>query len=84
MKLLLLPLLFLDCLLNLLVGGHQINGTLSATAARMRAKKQPYSSWTADFIDALALKLFGQADHCNKQQWGEAKLGGAWQVWRAM
>jgi hypothetical protein len=83
MKYLLLPLLFLDCLLNLIVGSHKLNETLSATAARVRASSQPYWGWTANFIDLLALKLFGQTDHCNKQRQGESILGGAWQVWRA-
>lgn len=77
-----LPLLFLDCLANVLIGSHKFNETLSGTAARVRKNKQPYFWWTANVIDWLALKLFGTEDHCNKQMQDEAAYGGAWQAWK--
>jgi hypothetical protein len=72
---LLAPLVFLDCLLNMLVGGS-FSETLSARAHRLREEKHPMG-WTADAIDRL---FFWQDGHCKAQFEREARAGGAWKA----
>jgi hypothetical protein len=74
--LVLLPLLALDCLANMLLGGSWRN-TLSAEAWHARDHK--YWGWTHRVIDAL---FFWQAAHCMEQAAAEERHGGAWGVWR--
>lgn len=64
-------LLWLDCLVNAILGGL-IKETLSSRAHRMRVKGHRYWGWTADAIDAL---FFFQPDHCRKQYWREVADG---------
>lgn len=71
MSLLILPLLWLDCLANFLLGGS-IKETLSSRAHRMRVKQHPYWGWTADAIDTL---FFWQPDHCRAQWAREVRAG---------
>jgi hypothetical protein len=71
MSLLIIPLLWLDCLINFLLGGS-IKETLSSRAHRMRVKRHPYWGWTADAIDTL---FFLQPDHC-RAQWAREVLAG--------
>lgn len=79
MKYLLLPLLFIDCLINRLLQGS-FNETLSARAHRIREIHQPYWYWVADAIDTL---FFWSKDHCHKQWLDEQKYGGTWKAWLA-
>lgn len=79
MKYLLLPFLFVDCLVNRLLWGS-FNETLSARAYRMREKHQPYTWWLADLIDTL---FFWNDDHCHQQWLEEQKYGGTWKAWAA-
>jgi hypothetical protein len=78
-KYLIAALLFLDCLLNMLLGGS-FHETLSARAHRMRVKPQPYFGWLADAIDAL---MFWQQDHCRQQFAREQLAGSVWKAWAA-
>jgi hypothetical protein len=71
MSLLIIPLLWLDCLANFLLGGS-IKETLSSRAHRMRVKQHPYWGWTADAIDTL---FFWQPGHC-EAQWLREVLAG--------
>lgn len=61
---LLAVLLFLDRLVNALIGGSFAE-TLSARAHRSDAKNHPYWGWTASAINTL---FFWDKDHC-QQQW---------------
>lgn len=63
-RMLLAVLLFIDRLVNALIGGSFAE-TLSARAHRSDAKDHPYWGWTAAVIDAL---FFWETDHC-KSQW---------------
>lgn len=76
MKYLILPLLALDCLLNVLCGGsfHQ---TLSATAWTVRDHR--YFGWTYRFIDTM---LFWQPNHCQHQAAIEQRYGSVWTAWQ--
>lgn len=58
-------LVWLDCGINVLLAGSPYE-TLSSRAHRMREKGQPYWGWTAGMIDALALALARERDHCRK------------------
>lgn len=53
-------LIWLDRLINVLIGGTFAE-TLSAHAHRMDVKDHPYWGWTSAFINAL---FFWQTDHC--------------------
>lgn len=78
-RILMLPLLMLDCLGSVLLG-ENFSTTLSAKAHEARAKHHPWWSWTAGFIDAL---FFFQPDHCEKQWLREQQYGGVWKAWFA-
>jgi hypothetical protein len=71
---LLLPLLALDCLLNVLVG-ESWRHTLSSTAWRKREHK--WWGWTHKAINAL---FFWQANHC-RGAWRQETIHGS--VWAA-
>lgn len=73
---LLLPLLALDCLANMIVGGSWRN-TLSGEA--WHAREHKWWGWTHKAINAL---FFWQANHCQDQAIAEAMHGSAWRVWR--
>lgn len=75
--LLMLPLLALDCLGNLLVGGS-VKNTLSSEAWNHR--EHAYWGWTHRFIDGLP--FFGKG-HCKAQADREALYGGVWKAWSA-
>lgn len=65
LKLYLLNILIaIDQLGTALVGGFP-DETLSSYAYRMRLEHKP-SGMFADWIDAVALAVFGQHDHCRK------------------
>jgi hypothetical protein len=74
MTALLTPLVFLDCALNLLLGGS-FSETLSARAHRLREEKHPMG-WTASAIDRL---FFWQDGHC-QAQFERERAGGAWKA----
>ena len=73
------PLLFVDCLLNMLARGS-FSETLSARAHRLRYQTHPVWGWTADAIDKL---FFWQEHHCQTQFWRERNYGGAWRALHA-
>lgn len=74
---LLLPLLALDCLCNLAIGGSWRN-TLSGEAWHHRNHK--YFGWCRKFIDWL---FFWQPQHCMVQAQSEALYGSVWAAWAA-
>lgn len=73
--LILLPLLALDCLGNLLIGGS-IRNTLSAEA--WHAREHKWWGWTHKAIDAL---FFWQTAHCQSQAIRETEHGSVWAAW---
>lgn len=73
---LLLPLLALDCLVNMLIGGSFQN-TLSGEAWQHREHK--YWKRAHRAIDAL---FFWQTSHCKFAAVAEAIHGSAWKAWR--
>lgn len=74
MSLLILPLLWIDRVVNVLLGGIY-KETLSSRAHRMRVKRHPYWGWTADAIDWIFLRVFDQFDHCAAQWRREVLMG---------
>jgi hypothetical protein len=75
-KIVLLPLLALDCLGNLAIGGS-IHATLSAEAWHHRF--HPYWGWTQGLIDAIFSPLMDS--HCERCARREANYGGVWAAW---
>lgn len=74
---LMLPLIALDCLGNLLIGGSWRN-TMSGEAWHHRGDE--WTGWTYRFIDWL---FFWQANHCQRQAVAEAFHGSVWRAWLA-
>lgn len=74
-KLLKLPLIALDCVGNLLVGGSWRN-TLSSEAWKHREHSR--WGWTHQAIDAF----FGK-NHCQEQAADEDRYGSVWAAWWA-
>lgn len=64
MNAILKPLIWLDRVVNVILGGNS-RETLSSRAHRMDVKNHPYWGWTAGAINKL---FFWQTDHC-KAQW---------------
>lgn len=75
MLLAMLPLIALDCGLNMLTGGSWRN-TLSAEAWRHRSHK--WWGWCHRAIDAL---FFLDPDHCRIQALRESVHGSVWRAW---
>jgi hypothetical protein len=76
---LMLPLLGLDCLGNLAVGGSWRN-TLSGEAWNHREHR--WWGWTHRAIDRCARRFFRQEDHCQDAARREARFGSVWRAWR--
>jgi hypothetical protein len=76
-RILIVPLIALDVMGNMLIGGSWKN-TLSAVAWKNRNRK--YLGWCHKFIDGLP--WFG-AGHCETQAQSEDKYGSVWAAWRA-
>jgi hypothetical protein len=73
---LLLPLLFLDCLGNMIIGGSPRN-TLSGEAWHHR--DHPVWGWCEPFI----CEIFNDPNHCKNAAAEEEKFGGWFASWRA-
>lgn len=77
-------LLLADCFLNWFPLLGSFFESMSARAARMRAKPQRQWGWTADAIDWGARTFFGQDNHCATQLAREQRYGGAWGAFLAL
>lgn len=73
-------LIFLDCVINVILGGS-FHETLSSRAHGVRMRKQPYWWWVANVIDWL---FWFQPNHCEMQYWREGRHGGVWNAWKAL
>lgn len=78
---LLLPLLFGDCVANWLFCDGSFRHTMSGEAWRQRGHK--YWGWLHGAIDAVWLLLFSISDHCKGAAEKEAKHGSIWAAWAA-
>lgn len=75
LQLLMLPLIFFDCLGNWLLT-QSFHKTLSGEAWHQR--EHPYWWWCHRFIDAL---FFWQERHCETQAIREEKFDSVWLAW---
>lgn len=73
----LLPLLAMDCVANMLVGGSP-RKTLSGAA--WHAREHKWWGWTHRFIDWL---FFWQDEHCKGAALREMAYGSTWKAWGA-
>lgn len=78
LAILMLPLIFIDCVGNVVLAGGSFRNTLSGEAWHQRDHK--YWGWCHRFIDKL---FFWQQDHCRINAWREAAHGSVWAAWVA-
>lgn len=78
---LVLPLLFVDCLANWLFCDGSFKHTMSGEAWRQRGHK--YWGWLHGAIDAVWLLLFSVPDHCKSAAEKEKRFGSIWKAWTA-